>query len=155
MAQFITKIMSNTLPTMKILQKQVHTTTNLCPRFVITPETIQHIYQCIHKIIRNRWTLLVDALHKWIKVRNTDPDISILLADTLLYIVGKINDLPQCPNLILHPAILYIGWLSIILGIIPKSLALTQQTYFNHIRSKKRDLNEPVSSSYKSGESST
>ena len=76
---------------------------------------------------------LVDALHKWIEDWNTDPDITILLADALLYIVGEKNDLFQCPNLTLHSDILRIGWPSILLSIIYTSLTRTQQTYFKHI----------------------
>ena len=57
-----------------------------------------------------------------------------------IYISGKKIDLSQRPNLTIHSDILRISWLSMILGIIPTSLALTQQTYFTHIGSKKLGL---------------
>ena len=139
MAHFIIKCMSNNLSTMTLLQRQVHKTTNLFPRYGLAPETIQHMYQCTHKRSCRRWTASVDELWKWIESRNMDPDIAIISAGVLLYISGEINDLPQCPNLTLHSDILRIGCPSIILGLIPKSLARTQQMYFNHIRSKKWD----------------
>ena len=125
MAQFITKCTSNNLPTMTILQQQGNATTNLCPCCGVTPETIQHIYQCTREGSRYRRTASVNALRKWLKACNMDPDIVILLDGALLYIAGEINDLPQYPNLTLHLDILHIGWSSIILGIIPKSLART------------------------------
>ena len=137
MAHFITKFMSNTFPTMTILHRRLHATTNLCPWCGLSPDTIQHMYQCIHKGSRWRWTVPVDALLKWIKDQNMDPEIAILLAGTLLYIVGERSYLTQCMNLTLHSYILHIGgWLSIILGIILTSLAFTQQNYFIHIGSK-------------------
>ena len=87
---------------MTILQRQGHVTTNLCPCYGVTTETIQHLYQCTHKGSRGRWTASVEALRKWIEAWNTDPYIAIILADTLLYIVGEINDPTQCRNLTLH-----------------------------------------------------
>ena len=124
---------------MTILQQQGHATTNLCPCCGVTPETIQHIYQCTREGSRYRRTASVNALRKWLKACNMDPDIVILLDGALLYIAGEINDLPQYPNLTLHLDILHIGWLSIILGIILTSLARTQQTYFTRIGRGKRD----------------
>ena len=140
LVHLITKYMSNTLPTMKILQRRGHATANLCPRCRVTPETIQHVYQCTHKLSRGRWIVSVDALRKWNEARNTNPDIVILLAKKRLYIVGERNDLPQCLNLTLNSDILYIVWLSIILGVIPTSLVRTKQTYLTHIRSQKTGL---------------
>ena len=61
-------------------------------------------------------------------------------ANTLLYIAGEVNDLPQCTNLALHYDILHIFRSSIMLGFIAKSLACTQQTYFTHIKSKRTGL---------------
>ena len=78
----------------------------------------------------------VDALQKCLEKHNTDPDITNLFADLLLYIAGEVNDLPQCPNLALHSNLLFIGWPYIILGFIHKSLAHTQQKYFTHMGSK-------------------
>ena len=75
-------------------------------------------------------------LLKWLEDCNTDTDIAILLAGALLYIAGERNDLPKCKNLTLHSGILSIGWSSIILGILPTSLAYTQKTYFTHIGRK-------------------
>ena len=69
-----------------------------------------------------------------------DPYITIILANTLLYISGERYDLPQCPNLTLHSDILHIGCPSIRLYFIPESLACKQQTYFTHIGSKKTGL---------------
>ena len=89
MAHFITKCMSNTLTTTMILQQQGSTTTNLCSLCVITLEMIQHIYQFTHKVIRDRWTASVDALHKCLEAWNTDPGIAIILANALLYITGE------------------------------------------------------------------
>ena len=139
-AHSITKFMSNTLPTMTIKQLRGHATTNLCPRCGVTTNTIEHMFQCTHTGSYGRWTVSVDALRKWLEDRNTDPYIVILLANALLYIAGEINDLPQFPNLALHSDILGIGWSFIILGIIPTSLAHTKQTYFTHIRSKKKGI---------------
>ena len=93
-----------------------------------------------HEGSRGRWTASVDALWKWLEAWNTDPDIAILLADTLLYVTGERNNLPKFPNLTLHSDILCIRWSSIILGIITTSLARTQQTYFTHTGSKKTGL---------------
>ena len=97
----------------------------------------------------------VDALKKWLKAWNTDPDIVILLDDTLLYIEGERNDPPQYTKIALHSVILRIGWSSLTLGIIPTSPVCTQQTYFTHIGRKKLGLNRPVKSSHKSRDSST
>ena len=88
---------------------------------------IQHLYQCTHYGMHIRWTALVHALRKCLKAQNTD---------VLLYISGKINVLPQFSNIALHSDILRIGWLSMILGIIPTSLARTQETYFTQIGKK-------------------
>ena len=128
--------MSNTLPTMTIIYRRGHATTNLCPRFGVTPETIHHLYQCTYKGSSDIWTALVDALCKSLKARNTEPDIVIVSADALLYTLWERNNLPQCPNLTLHSKIFRIGWLSILWGIIPTFLARTQQTYFNHTGNK-------------------
>ena len=140
MAQFIMKYMSNTLPDMTILQQLGHATTNLFPCYGLDPETIQHMYQCTHGGRRGRWTALLDTLQKQLEARNTDPDIAIILVNTLLYIAGERNDLPQYPNLTLHSEIFRIGWPLIVLGFIPTSLARTEQTYFTHTESKKRGL---------------
>ena len=139
MAQLITKCMSNTLTTMKIPQQQVHATKNLCLRCGLDLDTIQHLYQLTQEEIHGIWTASVYALQKWLKARNMDPDIAILLVNTLLYIIGERNDLPQCLNITLHSDILCINWSSIFLGFITTSLARTQQTYLTHIRSKEWD----------------
>ena len=125
---------------MTIIKQLVHTTNNLWLWCGLSPETIQRTYQCSHKIIHGIWTASVDQLCKYIEARNTDPDIKIILVDTLLYIVGERNDLPQSSNLTLHSKIICIGWTYIHLGFIPKSLACTQQTYFTHIGSRKTGL---------------
>ena len=122
MSHLIKKCMSNSLPTMKILQRQVHAITNLCPRCVLAHETIHHLYQWTHNVNRGRWTASVDTLHKWLEARNTDPDIAIHFYITL------------------HSEVLRIAWPSIILGLIPTYLTGTQQTYFNHIGSRKTGL---------------
>ena len=137
MSHFIKKCMSNTFPTMKILQHRGHATTNLFPICGLDPETIENLYQCTHRVIRDIRTASVDALRKWLEARNTDPGFAILLEKSLLFIAGDINDLSQCPNITLHPDITRIGWPSIVNGIIPTSLAHTEQTYFTHIRSKR------------------
>ena len=93
MEHFIVKCMSNTLPTIIILQQKGQATTNLFPRCEETPKTIQHLYQCTHEGSCSQWKALVDALWKWIEAQNTDPDIVILLADALLYIAVERNDL--------------------------------------------------------------
>ena len=91
------------------------------------------MYQYTHEGSHGRWTASVYALRKWLETWNTDPDITTLFTGALLYITGKVNYLPQCPNLSLHSEIICIGWLSMILGFIQKSLTRTQQTYFTHI----------------------
>ena len=106
MAHFITKCISNTLSTMTFIQRQGHATTNLFPRYDITLVIIQHLYQCTHKGIRDRWTNSVDTLRKWLEAQNTDPYIAVLLDKSLLYIVGERNDLTQWPSLTVHSDIL-------------------------------------------------
>ena len=140
MTHSIKKCMSNTLSNMKILQRLGYANTNLCPLCYLDMETIQNLYQCNHYGIRVRWTASVDALRKWLEARKRDPDIAIILVDTILYIIGEINNLPQCPNITLHSDILHILRPSIILGFIPTFLARTQQTYFTHIGSKQTAL---------------
>ena len=76
---------------MTILHQQGYATTNLCPRYGLASERIQYMYQCTHKEIRGRWIASVDALRKWLKARNTNLDIAIILVNTLLYITGEIN----------------------------------------------------------------
>ena len=73
----------------------------------------------------------------WIEKRNIDLDISTFFVNALPYIAGEVNGLTQCQNLTIQSGILRIGWLSIILGYVPKSLTRTQQMYFTHIGSKK------------------
>ena len=109
------------------------------------------MYQCNHEGSSGIWTSAVDSLRKRIETQNTDPNISTLFVDALLYIARKGNDLPQCSNLTLNCDILRLGWPSIILGFITKSLVRTQQTYFTHIGSKQQDSNGPSRSSHKSG----
>ena len=62
MAHFIMKCMSNTLPTMTILQQQGHATTNLCPCCDVTLDMIQKLHQYTHKGSRGKYTAFVDAL---------------------------------------------------------------------------------------------
>ena len=139
MSHFITKCMSNTLTNMAILQLKGNKTTNLCPCCGVDTETTQHLCQCTHSGNRGIKTVSVDALRKCLEAWNMDPDITIILADTLLYIEGERNDVTQYPKLTLHSDILHTIWLSIILGIILTSLARTQQTYFTRIGRGKRD----------------
>ena len=87
--------MSKTLSTMTIIQQKGHATTNFFSRCVLEMEMIQHLYQFTYKGSCDIWTVSVDILRKWSKAQNTDPNISIILVDTLLYIVVEINDLPQ------------------------------------------------------------
>ena len=91
------------------------------------------MYQFTHGGSRYRWTAPVDALRKWLEMWNTDPDISTIFVDTLIYITGEGIDLPQHPNLTIHSDIICIGSPSMILCFISKSLAHTKQTYFTHI----------------------
>ena len=134
---------------MTILHWQGHTTTNICMSCSLSPDMIQHIYQCNHEGSRSRWTASADALRKFLGAWNTDPYISILLVDSILYIVGKINYLPQFTNINIHSGILRIVWPSKILGFIPTSLARTEQIYFTHIGIKKWYQNWPANSSHK------
>ena len=93
---------------------------------------ILHSYQCTHEGSRGICTAPADTLEKWLYMQNTDPDITTLFTNSLLYITGEVNDLPQFPNSALHFDIIRIIWPSIILDLIPNSLALTQQTYLTH-----------------------
>ena len=140
MSHFITKCMINPLPTMTILQWRVHASTNLCPLCGILPGKIHRICQCTHKVSRGRCTASVYIFWKWLETRNMDPDISTHFINVLIYIAGEGNDLPQCLNLNPHSNILHTVWTSITLRFILKSLALTQQTHFTHIGSKKAGL---------------
>ena len=141
--------MSNTLYTMTIIQLQGHASTNLLSCCDKSPETIHCLYQCTQEGSCGRWTALVDTFQKFLDKQNKDTNISTFFVNARLYIVGELNGLPQFPNLTLHSEILHIGWSSIALGFIPKSLACTQQTYFTHIGSKKRDSIGPANSSHK------
>ena len=125
MSHFITKCMINTLPTMTILQKQGHATTNLLPHCGVSLKNIKHMYQCTHEGSRSRWKALVDTLQNLLEARNTDPEIAIFFAKVIFYIAVEINELPQFPKLTLHSYILSIGWTSLLLVIIPTSLART------------------------------
>ena len=89
-----------------------------------------------HEGSRGIWTASVDAFQTWFETRNANPDMTTIFTDTLLYITGEVNDLPQFPNSALHFDIIRIIWPSIILDLIPNSLALTKQTYLKHIGSK-------------------
>ena len=104
MKNFITHCMNNNLPTTTIIQRQGNTTNNLFSCCGITTETTQHLNKCTHKGSRGRWTAQVDAMHKWIKAWNMDPDIATILADTLLYTTGlkKLPDTMSEPNHILR-----------------------------------------------------
>ena len=113
------------------------------------------MYQCTHGGSRGRRTESVDALRKGIEAWNMDPDIEIILVDTLLYITGERHYLPHFTNITLHSDILCIGWMSIILIFIPTSLVRTQQTYFIHIGRNKWDSYGSANSSQKYGNLST
>ena len=73
----------------------------------------------------------------WIEKRNIDLDISTFFVNALPYIAGEVNDLTQCQNLTIQSDILRIGWMSIILGFVTKSLTRIQKMYFTHIGSRK------------------
>ena len=137
MSHFITKCMSNTLYTMRILLRQRHASINLCPCCGMVPETIHHLYQRTHEGSSVRWTSSVETFWKWLETCNMDPEILTLFFDELLYITGEGNDLTQCTNLNLHSDTLLIVWTYIVLGFINKSLARTKQMDFNHKGSKK------------------
>ena len=86
---------------MKTLHQQGQKTANLCQRYGVAQETIQHLHQCTHEGSRGIWTAAVYALQKWLEAQNTDPEIVIILADAIFNIAGERNDLPQCLNLII------------------------------------------------------
>ena len=140
MSYFITKFMSNTLSTMTTLQKQWHESNNLCSCCGTVSEIIQYLYQCNHEISHGTYKASVDSLWKWLKTQNTDPNITTIFVDALLYISGEGNELPQCPNVDIYSEIPHIGCLSIILSFISKSLTCTQQKYSSHIGIKRTGL---------------
>ena len=149
------QLMSNTLSTVKFLQKQGHASTNLCLRCGTVPEKYSI---CINAPMREVAAYVkhqYKPFWKWLEMQNTDPDITTFFAHTLLYIAGEGNDLTQCPNLALHSDIFRTVWLSITLGFFPKSLAGTHQICFTHIEAKERYSNGLANSSHKSGNSFT
>ena len=95
------------------------------------------MYRCTHEGSHVRWTASVHALKTCPETRNTDPEITNIFADKLLYILEEGNELPQRPNLSLHSDILHIGWPYIILCFITKSLSSTQQTHYHKYRKQK------------------
>ena len=77
MSHFITKCMSNTLSTRKILQRRGHASNNLYPGCGISPVTIQNMYQCTYEGSCVICIVTVYALRKWLEKQNMDPEILI------------------------------------------------------------------------------
>lgn len=135
---FISKWLSNTVPTGKILQRRQHSISSRCPRCNHWGEDRIHILACWDTGATAIWDKGVESMTRLLETEDTCPEIQQFILDGL-------RAFRRTPNRVcmehLTPSwredVIRVGWHNMLIGILPNSLIQRQQAFYNAIRSRK------------------
>jgi hypothetical protein len=135
---FISKWLSNTVPTGKVLQLRQHSITNRCPRCNHWGEDRLHVLTCWETGAKVIWDKGMDKLKQKMQDDDTCPEIQQLILTSLT----KFRQSPRNPDRYVPchawaAAQHEVGWENFLCGLIHKSLLARQQDYYNGIGSRK------------------
>jgi hypothetical protein len=129
--KFISKWLSNTLATGKVLQQRRHRIFNRCPRCHSWGEDRAHIVTCWDvraTIIRNKY---VDTLRQLLSQLSTHPDIQNFLLNGLMKFFRQPHTTQaSSANMTWSQVQLSIGWLNFISGFIAKDMVTMQHEHY-------------------------
>jgi hypothetical protein len=139
---FVTKWMSDTAPTGKILVKRRHSISSKCPRCGYLGEDREHVLVCWGVGAAIIWDKGMLALKHLLDKENTNPDISRFLMEG----ISSYRRSPRLTNLIRHQhqwqqEIQEIGWLNVLSGMLGKQVVQKQQDHYYHLNSRKTGKN--------------
>jgi hypothetical protein len=142
-ATFITKLLSNSLPTGIVMVARKQRLHPYCPICKTTDEDILHMLTCRHhQASTTRETLLQD-LKLWMITSRTDPDITrFILAGLRSWFLDPFGDEPlhtstDHTTFLALTEQLELGWFALLCGYLTHSLVTTQHRYFQSISSRR------------------
>jgi exonuclease III len=133
---FISKWLSNTLPTGIILQQRKHRIFNRCPRCNHWGEDWYHIIQCWDARAKMIWNKQIDLLTQLLQKQQTCPTI-------LSYLLQGVQSIRQRRIAELEPTsdwqreLIKIGWKNIVTGFLGRQIIQSQDRYYKQIGSNK------------------
>jgi hypothetical protein len=135
---FISKWLSNTLPTGKVLQLRQHSISNRCPRCNTWGEDRLHILTCWEVGAKTIWDKGVHKLTLKMIEANTCPDIQQFILNSLAnFRKSPGNQHRYAPHQTWARAQHDMGWENFLCGILHCSIIQKQQEYYRSIGSRK------------------
>jgi hypothetical protein len=139
---FVTKWMSDTAPTGKILVKRRHSISSKCPRCGYLGEDREHVLVCWGLGAATIWEKGITALKNLMEEEKTHPDIYRFMIEGL----SSYRKSPRQSTFIRHryqwqQEVQDIGWLNILSGMLGRQVVQKQQDYYYHINSRKTGKN--------------
>ena len=132
-------IICNQLPTVQILHRRQHVTSDKCPFCKVAVEDVQHIFRCTHQARQEQWKERLQHLTQWLQEQSTEPGLQQMLIIMLnQWHNHNAWSLFRCSDPILNRAAWdqhAIGWVILLKGFIAKSIIITQHAYFQYIGS--------------------
>jgi hypothetical protein len=119
----------------KVLHRRKMKENDQCP-FCGQTESAQHVYQCQHNAVQEKWNQLLHKFKGDLQEMSTDPDIIQQLCEGIEQ--WPKGHVPQVTDIIHYQN--NIGWNGFIEGIISDYWQNQQEEYYQHIQSKKSGL---------------
>jgi hypothetical protein len=133
---FMSKWLSNTLPTGIVMQKRNHRIFNRCPRCNHWGEDHYHITKCWDTRANLIWNSQIRQLQKLFAQQKTCPVVSAFLTQSLQKIRSRASETMDDPNGWQHE-LSQIGWMNICIGFLGKQLIQHQDSYCKSIGLRK------------------
>jgi hypothetical protein len=142
-ATFITKLLSNSLPTGTVMVARKRRLHPHCPLCHTQEEDILHMLTCQSQPTSNHRETLLQDLKLWLTTSKTDPDITqFLITGLRSWFLNPFGDEPlhQSSNHNTFVALtdqLELGWFALLCGYLANTLIQIQHQYFISISSRK------------------
>lgn len=139
---FITKWLSNTAPTGKILKLRQHCISSKCPRCNTLGEDREHVLTCWGLGATSIWEKGIQELQHLLDQEATHPDISQYMIESLRqYRISPSQSKLSQPWETWKQELQAIGWLNILSGLLGRQVISKQQEHYHSINSRKTGKN--------------
>lgn len=136
---FITKWISDTLPTGKVMQSRKQRIFNRCPRCNAWGEDRLHVLTCWDARAKLIWNCQMDNFKQFLTQENTCPEITN-------YLLSGLTNFRNHPNTSVEAhsqwqrEINSIGWLNVVTGFLGNHLISKQSYYYKNMGSRKTGI---------------
>jgi hypothetical protein len=135
---FISKWISDTVPTGVVMQRRQHRIFNRCPRCNHWGEDRRHILICWDSRADLIWKTHLQRLHEMLVAEHTKNDIMEFIMDGLRQFKRSVSGTQHTYHVQWQQEQANLGWFNFLTGFVSKELVAYQQQYYNAIGSTRK-----------------